>query len=76
MPTAAHVIYIPAMLMFGILIGYFLGTRAARDAMAAEQARREAKAARRAARQSEQAATQATGDTAKSGGNDAENPPQ
>lgn len=53
MPTAAHVIYIPAMLMFGIVIGYMLGTRAARDALLAEQARREAKAARRAARDAE-----------------------
>lgn len=56
MPTAAHVIYIPAMLMLGIVIGYVLGTRAARDAMVAEQARREAKAARRAAREAQQAA--------------------
>lgn len=75
MPTAAHVIYIPAMLMFGILIGYFLGTRAARDAMAAEQARREAKAARRAARQAEQAGTAAAGPTT-SGGNDAKDSTQ
>lgn len=75
MPTAAHVIYIPAMLMFGIVIGYFLGTRAARDAMAAEQARREAKAARRAARQAEQAAIP-TDATATSGGSDAQDPPQ
>ena len=45
MPTAAHVIYIPAMLMFGIVIGYMLGTRAARDALQAEQTRLQAKAA-------------------------------
>jgi len=75
MPTAAHVIYIPAMLMFGILIGYFLGTRAARDALAAEQARREAKAARRAARHAEHAAT-ASENTTKSGGNDAQDSSQ
>ena len=57
MPTAAHVIYIPAMLMFGIVIGYILGSRAARDAILAEQARRDARAARRAARNSSGAAT-------------------
>lgn len=50
MPTAAHIIYIPAMLMLGVVLGYVLGTRAARDAFAAEQARREARAARQAAR--------------------------
>jgi type II secretory pathway pseudopilin PulG len=50
MPTIAHVIYIPAMLMLGIVLGYVLGSRAARDAFAAEQARKEARAARRAAR--------------------------
>lgn len=49
MPTAAHVIYIPAMLMLGVVLGYILGSRAARDAMLAEQARKEARAARRAA---------------------------
>lgn len=46
MPTAAHIIYIPVLLMIGIVIGYILGARAARDAMAAEQRRREARAAR------------------------------
>lgn len=49
MPTAAHVIYIPAMLMLGVVLGYILGSRAARDALLAEQARKEARAARRAA---------------------------
>lgn len=51
MPTAAHVIYIPGMLLLGVVIGYMLGTRAARDAMLADKARQEARAARRAARQ-------------------------
>lgn len=51
MPTAAHFIYIPAMLLLGIVIGYILGGRAARDALLAEQARKEARAARRAARE-------------------------
>jgi len=48
MPTAAHFIYIPAMLMLGVVLGFFFGSRATRDAIAAEQARKEARAARRA----------------------------
>lgn len=55
MPTAAHVIYIPAMLMLGVVLGYILGSRAARDAFLAEQARKEARAARRAAADAQKA---------------------
>ena len=40
--TAAHVIFIPATLIVGIVIGWILGSRAAQDAMAAEIKRREA----------------------------------
>ena len=36
MPTAAHFIYIPAMLILGIVIGWILGSRAAADAYAAQ----------------------------------------
>jgi hypothetical protein len=39
--TSAHFIYIPAILLIGIVIGWILGSRAAADAYAA-QARREA----------------------------------
>ena len=39
-PNAAHFIYIPAILLIGIVIGWILGSRAAADAYAA-QARRE-----------------------------------
>lgn len=42
--TAGHFIYIPVMLLVGIVIGWVLGGRAARDAYAAELRRREAKA--------------------------------
>jgi hypothetical protein len=38
--TAAHFIYIPAVLLLGVVIGWILGSRAAADAYAA-QARRE-----------------------------------
>ena len=47
MPTAAHFIYIPGVLLVGIVIGWILGGRAARDAFAAELRRREERAARR-----------------------------
>ncbi|MFO0574450.1 MAG: hypothetical protein U1A78_10645 [Polyangia bacterium] len=48
LPTAAHVIYIPGMLLLGVVLGYIIGSRAARDAFQAEQRRKEARAARRA----------------------------
>ena len=57
MPTTAHFIYIPAVLLLGIVIGFILGGRAARDAFAAQKEKEDARAARRAARKtaSEQA---------------------
>ena len=36
MPTGAHFIYIPAVLLIGIVIGWILGSRAAADAYAAQ----------------------------------------
>ncbi len=39
--TAGHFIFIPAVLLVGIIIGWVLGSRAARDAYAAELKRRE-----------------------------------
>ena len=41
MPTAAHFIYIPAVLLLGIVIGWILGSRAAADAFAAQRRREE-----------------------------------
>ena len=38
---AAHLIFIPSVLMVGVVIGWVLGSRAARDAYAAELRRRE-----------------------------------
>lgn len=43
MPTAAHFIYIPSMLLLGVVLGWILGSRAAADAYAA-QARRQDRA--------------------------------
>jgi hypothetical protein len=44
--TAAHIIFIPATLIVGIVIGWILGSRAAQDAFAAELRRREERARR------------------------------
>ena len=40
-PTAAHFIFIPAVLILGVVIGWILGSRAAQDAMASELRKRE-----------------------------------
>ncbi len=48
-PTAGHFIYIPVILLIGIVLGWVLGSRAAADAMAVEQRRREERAQRKAA---------------------------
>ena len=46
--TAGHFIFIPSVLIIGIVIGWILGARAARDAYAAELKRRDERAARSA----------------------------
>lgn len=45
-PSIAHVIYIPIVLLVGVVIGWVLGGRAAADAMAMDQKRREERARR------------------------------
>jgi hypothetical protein len=47
--TAGHFLFIPAVLLVGTVIGWILGSRAARDAYASELRRREEKTARSAA---------------------------
>ena len=44
--TSAHFIFIPAVLVIGIVIGWVLGSRAAADAYRAELKRREERAGR------------------------------
>lgn len=44
--TSGHFIFIPAVLLVGIVIGWILGSRAARDAYAMELKRREERRAR------------------------------
>ena len=39
--TSGHFIFIPAVLIVGVVIGWILGSRAAKDAYAAELRRRE-----------------------------------
>jgi len=46
--TAGHFIFIPAVLLVGVVIGWVLGSRAARDAFAVELKRREQRAAKKA----------------------------
>jgi len=48
--TAGHFIFIPSVLLVGIVIGWILGSRAARDAFAMELKRREDRAARNQSR--------------------------
>ncbi|HJN46010.1 MAG TPA: hypothetical protein QF572_17720 [Vicinamibacterales bacterium] len=46
---AGHYIYIPAILLLGLVVGWILGSRAAADAYASELRRREERAARKKA---------------------------
>jgi hypothetical protein len=62
MPTTAHFIYIPAVLVIGIVIGFILGGRAARDAFAAQKEKEDARAARRAARETARQGHRPAGD--------------
>jgi hypothetical protein len=42
-PTASHFIFIPAVLLIGVVIGWILGSRAAQDAYASELRKRESR---------------------------------
>ena len=44
--TAGHFIFIPSVMLIGVIIGWVLGSRAAKDAFATELKRREERAAR------------------------------
>jgi len=50
--TAGHFIFIPSVLLVGVVIGWILGSRAARDAFAAELRRREERAQKQKVRSS------------------------
>jgi len=51
--TLAHFVYIPGVLLVGIVIGYILGGRAVETARADKDAKSRAREARRARSQSE-----------------------
>jgi hypothetical protein len=54
LPSSSHFIYIPIVFLIGIVIGFIVGSKATRDAIAFEQkkaAERETRKAERAARQ-------------------------
>ena len=48
--TSAHFIFIPAVLIVGVVIGWILGSRAAQDAFASEIRRREERAQKKETR--------------------------
>ena len=45
-PSASHFIFIPGVLLIGIVVGWILGSRAAQDAMASELRKREQRKAK------------------------------
>lgn len=45
--TAGHFIFIPFVLLVGVVLGWVMGSRAARDAFAVELKRREERAAKK-----------------------------
>jgi arginine exporter protein ArgO len=56
-PTSAHFIYIPVVVILGIVLGFIMGSKAARDAFAMEQRKAEERAARQAERARARAAS-------------------
>lgn len=52
MPTAAHFVFIPAVLLIGIVLGFVLGTRSAKDEAAERNQRAAEREKRRAERKS------------------------
>jgi hypothetical protein len=56
MPSSAHFIFIPVVLILGIVIGFMLGSKATRDAFALEEKKTAEREARRAAREAARAA--------------------
>ena len=55
---AGHFLYIPTTILVGVVIGWILGSRAARDAFAMEMKKREDAAARKAEKAAKAAAAQ------------------
>ncbi len=51
LPPSSHFIYIPVVLILGIVLGFVLGSKATRDAIALEQKKAAEREERRARRQ-------------------------
>jgi uncharacterized membrane protein len=56
LPPSSHFIYIPVIFILGIVLGFLLGSKATRDAIAFEQKKAAEREERRAKRQQEAAA--------------------
>jgi hypothetical protein len=51
LPPSSHFIYIPAVLVLGLVLGFMMGSKATRDAYALEERKAAEREARRAARE-------------------------
>lgn len=60
---AAHLIFIPGVLLIGAVIGFIFGGRAARDAFEMEKRKEEQRATAKAARDAKRAARDGAGGT-------------
>jgi hypothetical protein len=60
-PPSSHFIYIPVVLILGIVLGFIMGSKATRDAIALEEKKAAERAERAAKRAARQAAAQDAG---------------
>ena len=58
LPPSSHFIYIPVMLILGIVLGFVMGAKATRDAIALEARKAAEREERRARRQAAAASTE------------------
>lgn len=61
-PPSSHFIYIPVLLVLGIVLGFVMGSRATRDQIRMDQQKAEERERKKAARRA--AASEASGDDA------------
>lgn len=59
-PTSSHILFIPAVLLIGMFLGFILGARAARNQFDLARKREEEREAARAARAAKRAAAAET----------------
>lgn len=60
LPPSSHFIYIPAILILGVVLGFIWGTKVTREAFRLEQQRAEEREKRKAARAARDAAAPST----------------